>query len=392
VAGVAGGAAGGFLEASAAAWMTKIAAGAKAVGATIAAGFMTVAGAGAAALGGLIFGGNAVKEMVQGRQSSFGEAVGNSSFNPFTYITHANKNRVLFDDEGSKAAQAASDRVKRMEKTSKPLQEMNQRDNKAIDENMESKLRIERELKSIAKERLLVTLEEQKPIEKRKTIANELRTLNASAARNEAGARDAVIEWQKKRLANEREIAAERATAAKQAATAAKSELDDVIKRQQVLREGVMSAAERFATMDPEKQQEILETQKRLRQGDKTLTTEELQAARGFGGQTDERISKTLQGRAFGSGFGAFAQESFKEIAQLEKTKKKLEVEVKQKLDFAVRIEGDYDSLAKKIAVEIEKQQEAKVKALGKQVETILADVNKLKTSIKTRTTGVSTP
>jgi hypothetical protein len=353
---------------------------------------MTVAGAGAAALGGLIFGGNAVKEMAQGRQSSFGEAVGTSYANPFAYVGAMNRNRVLFDDEGSKAAQAAADRTKRMESRSPQLQEFNRKDNKAIDENLESKVRIERELKTLAKERLMATLEEQKPLEKRKTIAAELRALNNAAARNEAGARNEVIEWQKKRLANEREISSERAAAARQAAAASKSELDDVIRRQQVLREGVMSAAERFATMDPDKQQEILETQRRLRRGDKTLTTEELQAARGFGGQTDERISKTLQGRAFGSGFGSFAQESFKEMAELEKTKKKLEVEVKQKLDFAVRIEGDYDALAKKIATEIDKQQNAKVKALGQQVETILADVSKLKASIKNRSTGVSTP
>lgn len=388
----AGGAAGGFLEASSAALLAKLAAGAKTVGGVIASAFLTTVGAGAAAIGGLIFGGNAIKEMVQGRQSSFGEAVGTSYLNPFAYVGAMNRNRVLFDDEGSKAAQAAADKTKRMEKISKPLQEMNERDNKAIDANLQSKVGIERELKTLAKERLMATLEEQKPLEKRKTIAAELRALNNAAARNEAGARSEVIEWQKKRLANEREIASERAAAAKQAATAAKNELDDVIKRQQVLREGVMSAAERFATMDPQKQREILLTQKRLSLGDKTLTTEELQAARGFGGKTDERISKTLQGRAFGAGFGAFAQESFREIAQLENTRKKLEVEVKQKLDFAVRIEGDYDALAKKIAMEIDKQQSEKVKELGKQVKTILADVTKLQASIKTRTTGVSTP
>ena len=270
-----------------------------------------------------------------------------------------------------------------------PRQKADRAANKEIDELTAKKIKAEQELKKSANERMRATLEEQKPLEARKTIATELAKQYKAIHKNEAGAHAEVIEWQRKRLSNEKQISQEKAQAARASAATAKDELDAVIKRQEALRQGVMSAAERFATLDPLKQRELLATQKRIAGGDRTLTVEQLQSARGFGEKTDERISKELQRRAAAQGFGVFAKESFAEIAALDQTRKKLEVEVKQKLDFAIKIEADYDDLAKRIAVEIDKQQRAENIALLKKVNSEIA---KLKSQIQKRTFGVTPP
>jgi hypothetical protein len=243
--------------------------------------------------------------------------------------------------------------------------------------------RLKKESFPIEQARKMTALEMLSPLGKQSAIMQEISRLSKEANSGDRSAGEAIIKWQDQRLRNEQQIASVKIQSAQEAIRLAQSEIVEVERKQAAIISANQSAAERFGLLDDEKQQEIIQAKQRLNTGGASV--EDLRLVQGFSGSTDERIKQLAQQRARNAGFGIFEQEAANEVKQLEGIKRKLEIEVKQKTDFIVRIDEDQDRLAARIAAEVARIKGISEKQLSDKINEALKEIGALKTSIKQR-------
>lgn len=349
-------------------------------------------------------------------KGSFVESVGTSGWNPFAsllYSTDKNRNSSLaggtfgmFNPIGlgvaaAKTRQDEKDAEKSQQKTIELIAQKNALQERAANLQREY-LQLAKEEESILLSRKMAAAELLKPEERRKFIRTELNELEKVADQAKAAdpddteastrleaARDAILRWQDRRLANEREIARVRRDAAQEDLAVSKQALEDVERRIEAEKRRAMSAAERFGMMSEEDRGDVLSIKQRLDAGDKSLTGEELSKVKGFSGATDEKVSQFARDVASKSGFDkAFGGENAAEMQNLQNLEKKLQVEVKQKTDVIVRIDEDLDLLAKKIAEEVDEVNKERQDALATKVAELTKQYQQIRDGLKNRVGG----
>ena len=222
--------------------------------------------------------------------------------------------------------------------------------------------------------------------ERTKTIDQEIAKYSKDALQGTAGARDEVIRWLEKRKTNEREIAREKrqsATEDLQASQNLQRSLQDQLKtiQQQIeaKRDANRSALERFGMKSEEEQKDIISTAGRLRAGDKTVTPEEASRVQGFSDELNSKVSQFALDRANRGGaqqlFGNSNDMQLRKLEgqekQLDRLSQKVNLEVKQKTDFIVKLDSFSEADAKKIAKEIDSQYNIRLQELAKRVQEI---------------------
>lgn len=237
--------------------------------------------------------------------------------------------------------------------------------------------------------------------EKTKTIDQEIAKYSKDALQGTAGARDEVIRWLEKRKTNEREIAREKrqsATEDLQASQNLQRLLQDQLKtiQQQIeaKRDSNRSALERFGMKSEEEQKDIISIAGRLRAGDKTVTPEDASKVQGFSDELDTKVSRFAISRAnLGGARQLFGNRNDTQLRQLEGQRKqldqlsqKVQMEVKQKTDFIVKLDSFSEADAKKIAAEIDAQYEVRLKELGKKINDFIVQQKPINDAFKART------
>ena len=237
--------------------------------------------------------------------------------------------------------------------------------------------------------------------EKTKTIDQEIAKYSKDSLQGTAGARDEVIRWLEKRKTNEQEIAREKrqsATEDLQASQNLQRSLQDQLKtiQQQIeaKRDANRSALERFGMKSEEEQKDIISTAGRLRAGDKTVTPEEASRVQGFSDELNSKVSQFALDRANRGGaqqlFGNSNDMQLRKLEgqrkQLDQLSQKVQMEVKQKTDFIVKLDSFSEADAKKIAAEIDAQYEVRLKELGKKINAFIAQQKPINDAFKART------
>ena len=275
----------------------------------------------------------------------------------------------------------------RLSRNSEQFTKMNDQDRAAYAE-LESKRTGEMQRqKSIQEAMLHNRYEQATAAEKTKIIEQQIAKHVMEANKGDPSARGEVIKWLEKRLSHEREIARETKHAAQESLKSSQDQLRSVEQQIAAKREANMSSAESFGMKSEEDQQDILSIGRRIQQGDKSLTPEEIQKAKGFSSQTDSKISQFARNRAQSAGFqGVFGKENDQDIQKLDAVRKKLQLEVKQKTDVVVKIDRDIEAEAQQIAKMINVQQAIQDSALAKRVQEIAAEQKTLNQRFSNRT------
>ena len=128
-----------------------------------------------------------------------------------------------------------------------------------------------------------------------------------------------------------------------------------------------------------EEQKDIISTAGRLRAGDKTVTPEEASRVQGFSDELNSKVSQFALDRANRGGaqqlFGNSNDMQLRKLEgqekQLDRLSQKVNLEVKQKTDFIVKLDSFSEADAKKIAKEIDSQYDTRLKELAKRVQEI---------------------
>lgn len=349
-------------------------------------------------------------------KGSFVESVGTSGWNPFAamlYSTDKNRNSSLaggtlgmFNPIGlgvasAKTRQDEKDAEAHQQKVIALIAQKNALQERAANLQREY-MQLAKEEAAIAESRRFAAVELLKPEEKRQEILAQISDLQSvidqakkadpedtEASASLVAARESIIRWQERRLANEKEISQVRRDAAREDLAISKQALEDVERRIEAEKRRAMSAAERFGLMSEEDRGDVLSIKKRLDAGDKTLTGEELSKVRGFSAITDDKVSQFAQDVAAKSGFGkAFGGENAAEMQNLQSLEKKLQLEVKQKTDVIVRIDEDIDLLAKKISEQIDEVNAERQDQLAVKVAELQKQYQQIKDGLKNRVGG----
>jgi len=275
----------------------------------------------------------------------------------------------------------------RLDQRAKLMMEANAKDRASFSESESRKSGFMKEQLTIQEAMLRNRYEQGTSAEKTKIIEQEIAKYSKEAIQGTAGARDQVIKWMEKRLSHEREISREQKTAANESLSKSKDLLRSIEDQIRAKRESNMSARESFGMKSDEEQQDILSIKRRVDQGDKSVSPEEISKLRGLSGRTDKQISAFAQSRAKAGGFdAAFGREQRQEVQQLDAIRKKLQVEVKQKTDIVVKIDRDIEAEAQSIAKQINVQQAIQNSDLAKRVQEITTEQAENNRRFKNRT------
>lgn len=203
--------------------------------------------------------------------------------------------------------------------------------------------------------------------ERRAEIAAKLAEAQKAAQTGDESSHAKVITLLERRLEGEREIYSIQKTAAEQQLSAAQRALDMAKSKLESEQNSLLSAKERFGMMDAGQQQELVALADQFRKNKAIMPFEEIRKLSGLSTVLDREMKEEAIRRADKAGFDkTVGLEAVKEIEKIQREiKTKLEIDVKAKADVVVKLQTDYEAIAKVVDQQIEKEFRAVLKLLA---------------------------